>query len=178
MFRTGDLSHVIDALVVLSKATIWTDWLTVSYKENKYDEELNLSRFSIRLDWIFFKTLKMVVFIQKSWVNKYPTLSIVSTVDLWRPTHDWCLTLLRCCSSFLFRVAMNCRGTGQLFLIYLHRQILACWAVLHSLAKARVLIIDTRHILGSLWALSRHPVCFVWGGGWGSLWSTRFGHAN
>lgn len=111
-------------------------------------------------------------------MNNYCTFT-VSSVDPWEPRHDWCLTLLCSVVIPLFYLVRpwNVGKTGQLFLIYRHRQILACWVVLHGLAEACVLIIDTRHILGSLRILSRHPVCVVWVGGGGSG-GMRFGHAN
>lgn len=98
----------------------------------------------------------------KIMVNNYPMFPIVSAADPWRLRSDWCLIVLCCCSSSPFSVARKCRGTGQLFLIYLLGQMLAYWAVLHSLVGVCVLIIDTLHTVGSLQALPRRPVC-SWG---------------
>lgn len=94
--------------------------------------------------------------LQKLWKTvpqMFPPLFQPLTREGWEVTDIW----LYCVVAPHFHPVWpgNVGETGQLFLIYLLRQILAYWAALHSLAEVCVLIIDSLHILSLPWALSQ-----------------------
>ena len=156
------------------KASVWSDWVRITYNKNTSKMKSPTSQ-GFQLDKEIFLKLNY----QKYW----QTITVCSpsqplTGEGRALTDVWlcCVVIPHFCLVWPWNVGEN----RQLFLIYRHRQILACCAALHGLAEACVLIIDTRHLLGSLRVSPRHPVCVVWvdlgGGGGRAFWSCKWVH--
>lgn len=134
-------------------------WARIRQERSTRLRIISASQLTELRSWFGQKEIEKHCLCPKNMVNNYPVFPIVSATDPWRLRSDWCLIVLCCGPSSPFSVARKCRGSGQLFLIYLLGQILAYWAGLHSLVEVCVLIIDTLHTVGLLQALPRRPVC-------------------